>query len=167
MVTILAATLLNAFILYHSEIAPLISEVDSCTSTFSTKIDTSGKKYTNAINGFIPSKTDTTCPYVSSSMKVEKDEDGKIVDLALHPQFIQVMQSMFLDGGSLFFKDTLNHGDILPSYYFNDQCLFQDADRIAALMVRRMAEASFIFKEVVTLHFDGVPEQFLRFQYTQ
>jgi hypothetical protein len=76
------------------------------------------------------------------------------------------MQNMFANGGNLFFKDTINLGE-LPSYYFGTQELLTEADRAAVLMIQRMKETKFIFKEEVILHFDGVSEESFRFEFIQ
>lgn len=88
-----------------------IKEVDPRTSNYSLSLDLSGKQYDNCINAFIPN--DSTCPYVSQFMTIKPDEDGNIIHLELNANFTSTIQLMLAPGGSLYFIDTINGGQLL------------------------------------------------------
>jgi hypothetical protein len=132
----------NTFVMCH-DADILIQEVDSMTSVYQNTIDMSGRKYDNVINAFIPKAQDPTCPYVSKFMTVTKSDEGNVADIFLNTAFTQTIQLLLLVGGDLFFKDTINGGDLL---------------------IKRMEEKGLVFVHNATLHFGDVAETFMQFK---
>lgn len=102
--------LINTFVMCHSQLVD-INEVDPRTSNYSLSLDLSGKKYDNCINAFIPD--DSTCPYVSKFMQIQRDDNGDITHLELNANFTNTIQLMLAKCGSLYFIDTINGGQLL------------------------------------------------------